>query len=263
MAQGRLAGRVALVTGGASGIGRAIAARFAREGAVVVIADITTQVREGGVPTHEWLAGEGLPVEHVLCDVSREEDCEAAVERMVARHGRLDVLVNDAAIGLGKPLLETSREEWDRVLAVNLTGVFLMCRAAVRRMVAQDPPEGTGAEVRGRIVNISSQHGIVCAPEDVAYGTSKAGVAYLTRQIAVDYAARGIVCNAVAPGKILTGKTGRAVEPRWLEYSRQRTPWPRLGRPEDVASAALFLATDDASYVTGENLLVDGGWMAF
>lgn len=259
MTQGRLAGRVALVTGGASGIGRAIVARFAREGAVVVIADVTTQVREGGVPTHEWLAGEGLPVEHLTCDVSREEDCEAAVAHTVARHGRLDVLVNDAAIGLGKPLLETSRAEWERVLAVNLTGVFLMCRAAVRRMIAQEPR----GEVRGRIVNISSQHGMVCAPEDIAYGTSKAGVVYLTRQIAVDYAARGIVCNAVAPGKILTGKTGRAIEPRWLEYSRRRTPWPRLGRPEDVAGAALFLASDDASYVTGENLLVDGGWMAF
>lgn len=145
------------------------------------------------------------------------------------------------------------------MLAVNLTGVFLMCRAAVRRMVAQEPR----GEVRGRIVNISSQHGMVCAPEDIAYGTSKAGVVYLTRQIAVDYAVPGIVCNAVAPGKILTGKTGRAVEPRWLEYSRRRTPWPRLGRPEDVAGAALFLASDDASYVTGENLLVDGGWMAF
>ncbi len=259
MPEGRLAGRVALVTGGASGIGRAIAARFAREGAAVVIADITTAVREGGTPTHALLAAEGLPAEHIACDVSREADCEAAAAFAVARHGRLDVLVNDAAIGLGKPLLDCTREEWERVLAVNLTGVFLMCRAAVRRMVAQEPR----GEVRGRIVNISSQHGMVAAPEDVAYGTSKAGVVYLTRQVAVDYAARGIVCNAVAPGKILTGKTGRAVEPRWLDYSRARTPWPRLGRPEAAAGAALFLASDDAAYMTGENLMVDGGWMAF
>ena len=117
--------------------------------------------------------------------------------------------------------------------------------------------------MRGRIVNISSQHGMVASPEDIAYGTSKAGVVYMTRQIAVDYAQDGIVCNAVAPGKILTGKTGRAVEPRWLDYSHARTPWPRLGRSEDVAGAALFLASEDASYVTGHNLLVDGGWMAF
>jgi NAD(P)-dependent dehydrogenase (short-subunit alcohol dehydrogenase family) len=256
---GRLAGKVALVTGGASGIGRAIAMRFAREGAKLAIADVATAVREGGVPTHQVLAAEGHDVVHLPCDVSREADCEAAVAAVVAQHGRLDVLVNDAAIGLGKALLDCSLEEWNRVMAVNLTGVFLMSRAAVRAMVTQD----ARGEVRGRIVNISSQHGMVASPEDVAYGTSKAGVVYLTRQVAVDYARQGIVCNAVAPGKILTGKTGRAVEPRWIDYSQARTPWPRLGRPEDVAGAALFLASEDAAYVTGHNLLVDGGWMAF
>lgn len=255
----RLAGRVVLVTGAASGIGRAIALRFAREGAKLVIADVTTAVREGGVPTHELLAAEGHDVLHQPCDVSKEADCEAAIAATLARHGRIDVLVNDAAVGLGKSLLDCSLEEWNRVLAVNLTGVFLMSRAAIRAMVAQEPR----GEVRGRIVNISSQHGMVAAPEDIAYGTSKAGVVYLTRQIAVDHAAQGIVCNAVAPGKILTGKTGRAIEPRWIDYSHARTPWPRLGRPEDVAGAALFLASDDAAYVTGHNLLVDGGWMAY
>lgn len=259
MAEGRLQGRVVLVTGGTSGIGRAIAMRFAREGAKLVIADVTTAVREGGTPTQEVLAAEGHDVLHQPCDVAVEADCEAAVAATLARHGRIDVLVNDAAIGLGKTLLDCSRAEWDRVLAVNLTGVFLMCRAAVAAMVKQAPR----GEVRGRIVNISSQHGMVASPEDIAYGTSKAGVVHLTRQIAVDYAAEGIVCNAVAPGKVLTGKTGRAVEPRWIEYSYARTPWPRLGRPEDVAGAALFLASDDASYVTGHNLMVDGGWMAF
>lgn len=259
MAEGRLSGRVALVTGGASGIGRAIAMRFAREGARVVIADVTTVVREGGMPTHELLAAEGHDVAHIACDVAEEADAEAALAATLARHGRIDVLVNDAAIGLGKPLLDCTRAEWDRVIAVNLTGVFLMSRAAVRAMLRQEPR----GEVRGRIVNISSQHGMVASPEDIAYGTSKAGVAYLTRQVAVDYAVQGIVCNAVAPGKILTGKTGRAVEPRWIDYSHARTPWPRLGRPEDVAGAALFLASDDAAYVTGHNLLVDGGWMAF
>ncbi|MFZ4406006.1 MAG: SDR family NAD(P)-dependent oxidoreductase [Paracraurococcus sp.] len=260
---GRLAGRVALVTGGASGIGRAIVARFAREGAAVVIADITTDVREGGTPTYAMLAAEGLPVSHIIADVSDEAECEAAVAATLARHGRLDILVNDAAIGLGKPLLDCTRAEWDRVLAVNLTGCFLMSRAALRHMVTQAPPADGPPDVRGRIVNISSQHGMVASPEDIAYGTSKAGVAYLTRQVAVDYAAQGILCNAVAPGKILTGKPGRAVEPRWLDYSQSRTPWPRLGRPEDVAGAALFLASDDAQYVTGENLMVDGGWMAY
>lgn len=254
----RLAGKTVIVTGGASGIGRAIAMRFAREGAKVIIADITTAVREGGTPTHELLAAEGLPVEFVATDVADEEQAEAVVRHAVARHGRLDVLVNDAAIGVGKPLLETTLAEWNRVFAVNLTGVFLMSRAAVRRMLAQEPRAGA----RGRIVNISSQHGMIAAPEDISYGTSKSGVVYITRQIAADYARELIICNAVAPGKILTGKSGRAIEPRWIDYSHARTPLPRLGAPEDVANAALFLASDEASYMTGVNLLVDGGWMA-
>jgi NAD(P)-dependent dehydrogenase (short-subunit alcohol dehydrogenase family) len=254
----RLDEKVIIVTGGASGIGRAIALRFAREGARVLIADVTTTVREGGTPTHEVLAAENLVVAFKETDVSSESDADAVVAYTVERFGRIDVLVNDAAIGLGKPLLDTALEEWNRVMAINLTGVFLMCRAAVRLMCRQEPRNG----VRGRLVNISSQHGMIAAPEDVAYGTSKSGVVYLTRQIAVDYAKHGIICNAVAPGKILTGKTGRAVESRWIEYSRARTPLPRLGSPEDVASAALFLASDEANFITGENLMVDGGWMA-
>jgi NAD(P)-dependent dehydrogenase (short-subunit alcohol dehydrogenase family) len=254
----RLDGKAIFVTGGASGIGRAIALRFAREGARIVIGDVRTTVREGGTPTHELLTAEGLAAEFLETDVSVEGDAEAAVTYTVQRFGRIDALVNDAAIGLGKPLLETSLDEWNRVMAVNLNGVFLMCRAAVRQMRNQDLRKG----VRGRIVNISSQHGMIAAPEDIAYGTSKSGVVYMTRQIAVDYANDYIVCNAVAPGKILTGKTGRAVEKRWIEYARARTPLPRLGTPDDVANAALFLVSDEATFVTGENLMVDGGWMA-
>ena len=254
----RLQGKTAIVTGGASGIGRAIAQRFAREGARVIIADVTTAVREGGEPTHELLAREGFPVEFVATDVSDETQVEAVVRHAASRHGRLDILVNDAAIGFGKKLTDTSLQEWNRVMAVNLTGAFLMSRAAVRLMLTQ----AVINEARGRIVNISSQHGMIAAPEDVAYGTSKSGIVYLTRQIAADYASDHIICNAVAPGKILTGKTGRAIEPRWIEYSQARTPMPRLGRPEDVANAALFLASDEATYMTGVNLMVDGGWMA-
>lgn len=255
---GRLDHKTAIVTGGASGIGRAIARSFAREGARVLIADVTSTVREGGTPTHEALAADGFPVAFIEADVSREEDAERVVRQAVAQTGRLDILVNNAAISAGKPLIATSLEEWNRVLAVNLTGVFLMCRAAVKQMLGQGLVNGG----RGRIVNISSQHGMIAAPEDIAYGTSKSGVVYITRQIAADYAKHGIICNAVAPGKILTGKGGRAVEPRWLDYSRRRTPMPRLGEPRDVANAALFLASDEASFITGENLLVDGGWMS-
>lgn len=254
----RLDGKTALITGASSGIGRAIARRFAAEGARVVLADVTETVREGGAPTLELLRQENHEAAFVPTDVSVEADADRAVAFAVERYGRLDVLVNDAAIGVGKPLVETSLDAWNRVLAVNLTGVFLMARAAVRQMLTQDIRN----EARGRIVNISSQHGMIASPEDVSYGTSKAGVVYITRQIAADYAAHSILCNAVAPGKIMTGKTGRAVEPRWLDYSKARTPLPRLGRPEDVANAALFLASDEATYITGENLMVDGGWMA-
>ncbi len=257
----RLLGKVALVTGAASGIGRAIALRFAREGAIVVIADITETVREGGEPTRAILEREGRPVVFRRTDVSNEAEAEAAVAAAVDRFGRLDILVNNAIGGArGGRFTDTTLEEWSATLAVGITGVFLMSRAAVRQMLTQ----AAGEEgVRGRIVNIGSQHGMVAAPEDVAYGVAKAGTNYITRQVAVDYAKDGIVCNGVAPGKILTGKTGRAVEPRWLDYSHLRTPWPRLGRGEDVANAALFLASDEATYITGEVLMVDGGWMAY
>ncbi|HEY6984263.1 SDR family oxidoreductase [Reyranella sp.] len=249
----RLQGKTALITGASSGIGRAIARKFHAEGAILLLMDITEQVIEGGEPTHELLS-----VPFFKGDVSKEAAVEEAVRRAAEPTGRLDILVNDSVIRVGKPLVETSLDEWERVMAVNVTGVFLMCRAAVRRMLTQDIRN----EARGRIVNISSQHGMIAAPEDCSYGVSKSAVVYLTRQIAADYGKDNIICNAVAPGKILTGKGGRAVEPRWIEYSHARTPLPRLGRSDDVANAALFLASDEATFITGENLMVDGGWMA-
>lgn len=254
----RLKDRTAVVTGAASGIGKAIAVRLAAEGAFVVLADLGETPREGGATTREAITAGGGTCEFRRCDVARAEDLSGAIAAAVARTGRLDIMVNNAAIGTDTPLLETTEADWDRVMAVNAKGVFLGCREAVRQMLGQAPV----GEVRGRIVNISSQHGMIRAPNDFAYGVGKAAVVYMTRQIAGDYAADGIVCNAVAPGKILTGKTGRAVAPEMLEYSHSRTPWPRLGRPEDVANAVLFLASDEASYITGENLMVDGGWMA-
>jgi NAD(P)-dependent dehydrogenase (short-subunit alcohol dehydrogenase family) len=125
-------------------------------------------------------------------------------------------------------------------------------------MVLQQPVD----EVRGRIVNLSSQHGVIAAPQDLAYGVTKAGIAYLTQQVAADYAAQQIVCNAVAPGKIQTGQGGRLLDPVVMERAVRRTPWPRLGVPEDVARAVLFLASSEASFITGTQLAVDGGWLA-
>jgi len=246
----RLEGKTALITGGSSGIGRAIAKRFHEEGAKLLLMDITDSVLEGGEPTHKT-----LNVPWFKGDVSSERDVEEAVKRATALTGRLDIVVNDAVARLGGKLTDTSLDDWNRMMAVNVTGVFMMCRAAVRQMLTQEIRN----EARGRIVNISSQHGMISSPEAIAYGTSKAAVVYMTRQIAADYGRDSIICNAVAPGKILTGKGGRAIEPRWLDYSHARTPLPRLGRSEDVANAALFLASDESSFITGTVLDVNGG----
>ena len=254
----RLQGKTAIVTGASSGIGRAIAITFARHGANVVMADVRDDPREGGDPTPTAIEREGGRGRFVHADVSRWRDVDALVQAAVDDFGRLDVMVNNAAISPDLSLLETSEEDWDRVMAINLKGVFFGCKRAVQQMLEQDPVD----DVRGRIVNVSSQHGMISAPNALAYGTSKAGVVYLTRQVAADHAARGIVCNAVAPGKIETGKPGPAASEAALRYSRERTPMPRLGRPQDVANAALFLASDEATFITGENLMVDGGWMA-
>lgn len=252
----KLKDRVAVVTGGASGIGKAICLALAEEGAAVVVADITTEPKEGGTPTVEAIAERGGQSSFSQCDVSSWQDMDSLVSLAVQRYGALDIMVNNAAIGVGKPLLETTEQEWDRVIDVNMKGVFFGCKRAIQQMLTQECRD----EVRGRIVNISSQHGMISAPGNFAYGVGKSGVVYMTRQVASDYAQQGIICNAVAPGRILTGKP--IAGPDSLNYSHSRTPMPRLGRSEDVARAVVFLASDDATFITGINLMVDGGWMA-
>jgi glucose 1-dehydrogenase len=253
----RLKNRVAVVTGGSSGIGRAIALRFADEGAQVVVGDVARDPREGGETTESLLAGRGF---HIDADVSRTDDVDRVVATAVERYGRLDVMVCNAGIAgrYSKPLLETTDEDWDAIMAVNLRGVFLCCRRAVGEMVEQEPI----GEARGRVIIISSQHGMIGPPGHLAYAVSKGGLVNMTHQLAVDYARRGVLVNAIAPGKILTGSPEQQ-SMEALEYSHARTPFPRLGRPSDVAGAALFLASDDSGYVSGINLLVDGGWMAY
>jgi glucose 1-dehydrogenase len=253
-----LAGKTAVVTGASSGIGRAIATSFAAEGAIVVIADVTSEPLEGGEPTADLIIRAGGEASFETVDVGRWEDIDLAVAKTVSRHSRLDIMVNNAATYTGTPLLETSAAQWERIMTVNLTGMFNGCKRAIQQMITQEPR----AEVRGRVINLGSQHGIVCAPRDTPYGVSKAGAIYLTKQIAVDYAKELIVCNCISPGKIVTGKPGLAMDPALLEYARRRTPWPRFGNPQDIANAAVFLASDRATFITGSNLVVDGGWLA-
>ena len=253
---GRLEGRSVVITGGASGLGRAIALRFADEGAFVVVGDLRPDPIEGGEPIAAALGARGM---FLIADASGATDVDRLVAAAVDRRGRLDVMVCNAGVSgrWSKRLLETTEEDWDAIMAVNLRGVFLGTKRAVAEMVAQEPRD----EVRGRVVIISSQQGMIGPPGHVAYAASKGGVVNFAHQVAVDFGPRGVLVNAVAPGKILTGNPD-GMGSELLEYSRSRTPFHRLGRPDDVAGAVLFLASDDAGYVSGINLLVDGGWMA-
>jgi NAD(P)-dependent dehydrogenase (short-subunit alcohol dehydrogenase family) len=250
--------RSAIVTGGASGIGRAIARRLAADGFAVLVADVRREPLTGGEPTDALIAADGGEAE----DVADAGDCAALVARAVELCGALDVLVNNAILAgpHSKPLLETEPEDWDAMMAVNLRGPFLLCRAAVRQMLGQAPR----GDARGRIVNITSQHGMVGAPGHFAYAVGKGGLVQMTRQVAVEHGRDGVLCNAVAPGKIVTGAPGDlSADEDSLAYVTARTPFSRLGHPEDVAGAVAFLASDDATYVSGATLLVDGGWMAY
>jgi glucose 1-dehydrogenase len=253
--------RSAVVTGAASGIGRAVSIRLAAEGFDVLLADIRRDPIAGGEPTEDVIRAQGNSAVHVDADVSDPGDCRRLVDTAVQRTGSLDVLVNNAVLAgaHSKPLLETTEEDWDAMMAVNLRGPYLLCRAAVGQMLRQQ----SVGDARGRIINITSQHGMVGAPGHFAYCVGKGGLIQMTRQIAVDYGRDGILCNAVAPGKIVTGTPGDlSADEAGLAYVQSRTPFARLGRPEDVASAVAFLVSD-ASYVSGTNLMVDGGWMAY
>ncbi len=251
----------AIVTGAASGIGRAIAIRLAADGFDVICADVRRDPITGGTPTAEVIAAAGGSAIAIDADVSSPYDCDGLVTTAVQRCGRLTVLVNNAAIAgeHSRPLIDTEDADFDAIMAVNLRGPFMLCRSAVRQMLAQAPRD----EVRGRIVNITSQHGLVGCPGHFSYAVSKGGLIQMTRQIAVEHGAHGILCNSVSPGKIVTGTPGDlSTEAAGLAYVRSRTPFGRLGRAEDVAAAVAYLASE-ASYTSGANLMVDGGWMAY
>lgn len=250
----RLAGKVAIVTGGAMGIGEASATLFAREGAKVVIADRSERGNEV-VAAIRQAGGEAI---FVPTDVTQEADVQRVVQQAVATYGRLDVMFNNAGIGDAASVVDTTVELFQRITSVNLLGVLLGCRFAIPEMI-----KGGG----GSIINTASVQGLLGFPGFAAYAASKAGVIGLTRQVAAEYARQQIRCNAICPGTIRTPMLDyvleRAEDPEGLLKSWAAIhPIGRFGLPGDIANAALFLASDESSFMTGQILVMDGGMTA-
>jgi glucose 1-dehydrogenase len=249
----RLADKVALVTGAAQGIGLACAQAFAREGAQVLLSDVNERAGQREVLR---LRSEGYQVSFAACDVSRKAEVEAAVAAAVNEFGRLDILVGNAGIVHAAEFLDLEEADFDRVLAVNLKGIFLAGQAAARQMVKQ----GGG----GAIINMSSVNAIVAIPNQVPYVVSKGGINQLTKVMAVALASHRIRVNGIGPGTILTELAKSAVLGN-REAERKilsRTPLGRMGDPDEIANVAVFLASDEASYVTGQTIYPDGGRLA-
>lgn len=252
MSEGKLLNKIAVITGAGSGIGKAMATMFSQEGATVVAADLN---EEAAQQTLSQLNGEGL-VSHV--DVSSAGSVQRMIEEVEGEFGRIDILCNNAGIGSTTDVIEADPDEWDQVFAVNVRGTFLCCKYALPGMIARGG---------GVIVNTASVAGLIGIPKRAAYCASKGAVVILTKQIAVSYVSEGIRCNCVCPGTVDSPWVGRLlddtddpVEARKALESRQ--PMGRLGTPEEVAAAALYLSSNDSAFTTGSELILDGGWLA-
>jgi NAD(P)-dependent dehydrogenase (short-subunit alcohol dehydrogenase family) len=250
-----LDGKVALVTGASSGIGRATALLFSKEGAAIALVDLDPAHGRTVAATIEKNGGRAV---FVAADVSRAGDCQRAVETAILEFGRIDILFNGAGVIRRATVIETSEEDWDRVMAVNVKSVFLLSKYAIPAMVRSGG---------GVVINISSGWGLVGGKKAAAYCASKGAVIQLTRAMAIDHAAEHIRVNAICPGdtdtQMLRSEAAQLGEPveLFLKEGAER-PLGRIGRPEEIAQAALFLATDASSFVTGTYLAVDGGGTA-
>jgi NAD(P)-dependent dehydrogenase (short-subunit alcohol dehydrogenase family) len=245
----RLQGRAVAITGAALGIGRATARLFAEEGARLALGDVDAG---GAEAVAKEIKGRGGRAVAIGMDVGDAAQVQAFVDRTVAELGRIDVMFANAGIAHSAPFLDHPEAQWHRVLRVNLTGVFLCCQAAARRMVEQGG---------GCIITTASINGFRGVEKLVGYNVAKAGVIELTRTMAVELAQHGITVNAIAPAQIDTRLT-RGLPEEARRRRIERIPMGRFGEPEEVARGALFLASDDASYVTGHTLAVDGGYLA-
>lgn len=249
----KLQNRVALVTGGASGIGRATAIRLAQEGARVAVADRNVQM---GVETVQMITSANGDAFLIECDVAKVADAERIVNETVSRYGKLDILVNNAAIMLERTVVDTSEEDWDRIVGVNLKGTFFAAKYAIIQMRKQ----GTG----GSIVNMASVNSFFAEGGIAAYCMTKGGIAQFTRALAMDHSKEGIRINAICPGWIETPMNANffALGDHIREQAGKLQAIGRIGQPEEIAAAVVFLVSDDASFVTGSMMTVDGGFSA-
>ena len=240
-----LNGKIAIVTGGSTGIGRATAEKYLEYGAEVIIANRSAETGR--------MTAEELGCDFVQCDVAEYEQVEALVEATVEEYGRLDVMVNNAGIGRVGTVEDMSLEDWHDVMRINLNGVMHGTRAALPQLTESD----------GCVVNIASIYGLVAGPSATAYATAKGGIVNFTRSVAVDYAKQSVRVNSICPGFVDTPMTEPAFgDEEFYEYVHGQTPMGRVAQPEEIAGLAMFLASEEASYITGANIPVDGGWTA-